>query len=330
MKLDGEHGVVSQFLLDCGNRDLADGTIKLYRRQLGLLVGFLAKMGVVEMEDVTLVHLRQFLQFLLSPIGSEKRFPNARHQITGKLAPRTVASYVLTVKAFFGWCLVEDLIKANPSVRLAKPKIPKKVIAAFTPDHIDRMLAVCDTGTVKGFRDYVLLLVLLDTGIRVSELCGLRLQDVHPGYIKVTGKGRREREIGMHTEVGKLLWKYIQKYRGVDNPKSDRVLLSKRGALTISGVEDIMRNIKLKSGIDDVRVSPHTFRHTFAKWYLMRGGDLFKLSRELGHSGVQITGEIYLADFNSTDARKDHEEFSPVGRLNLNMGRRSKIRSKDK
>ena len=72
----------------------------------------------------------------------------------------------------------------------------------------------------------------------------------------------------------------------------------------------------MKSGITDVRVSPHTLRHTFAKWYLLRGGDLFKLSRELGHSGIQITGEVYLADFKSTDARQDHEDFSPVGRLN--------------
>jgi integrase/recombinase XerD len=328
MKLDGEQGVVAQFLLDCGNRGLADGTVALYRRQLGLVVGYLQKAGGTELEDVTVAQLRQFLQYLLHPVVGEKRFPNARHQVTGKLAPSTVVSYVLTIKAFFGWCLVEELIKVNPSARLSKPKIPERVVSAFTPDHIDRMLGVCDTSTVKGFRDYVLLLVLLDTGIRVSELCGLRLQDVHPRYIKVFGKGQKEREIGMHSEVGKLLWKYIQKYRGTDTSKSDHVFLSKRGALTVSGVEDIFRNIKIQSGITDVRVSPHTFRHTFAKWYLMRGGDLFKLSRELGHSGVQITGEIYLADFKSADARQDHEAFSPVGQLNLNAGKRSKLRSK--
>jgi integrase/recombinase XerD len=328
MKLDGEKGVVAQFLLDCENRGLADGSVALYRRHLGLLVRRLEMMGVTELEDVTLVYLRQLLHFLLHPDVNDKRFPGARRQDKGKLAPGTVGSYVLTMKTFFGWCVAEDLIESNPAARLTKPKIPKNVVAAFSPEHIDKMLAVCDTSTERGFRDYVLLLVLLDMGMRVSELCSLRLQDVYQRHIKVWGKGQKEREIGIHSEVSKLLWKYIQKYRHPRDPEEDHVFLSKRGALTVSGVEDISKNIRVKSGITDVRVSPHTLRHTFAKWYLLRGGDLFKLSRELGHSGIQITGEIYLGDFKSADARLDHEDYSPVGRLNLKKGKKGKSSSR--
>ena len=76
------------------------------------------------------------------------------------------------------------------------------------------MLASCDTNTIVGFRNYVMFLLLLDTGIRVSEFCSLQVVDVHPRYIKVFGKGSKEREIGLHPDVSKLLWKYIQKYRG--------------------------------------------------------------------------------------------------------------------
>jgi len=237
--------------------------------------------------------------------------------VKGKLAPATVGTYTAIIKAFFQWCTVEDLVGASPAARLVKPKAPQKVVTTFTPEHIEKLLATCDTNMRAGFRDYVMLLVLLDTGMRVSEFCNLRLSDVHPHHVKVLGKGQKEREIGLHPEVSKLLWKYIHKYRGPAEPGEDHVFLGERGPLTVSGVETIFDRIERQSGIDDVRVSPHTLRHTFSKQYLKRGGDLFKLSRELGHSGVQITGRIYLGDFSSTDARQEHDRYSPIGGMKL-------------
>jgi len=308
--------VVSHFLIDCENRSLSDGTINLYRRVLGLLMRRLEQDSkVTELEEVRIIHLRQFLSFLLRSDENEKRFPELDRQ--GKLAPITVRNYTKMVKAFFKWCMNEELLKVDPSTRLAVPKVPQLVTATFTPEQIEAMLAICDTSKNAGYRDYVLLLTLLDTGMRVSELCSLRISDVHDRHIKVMGKGRKEREIGLHPEVSKLLWKYIHKYRFTTDPNEDHVFLGKKGALTISGIESLFNRIERKSGVTGVRVSPHTVRHTFAKWYLMRGGELFKLSRELGHSGVQITGNTYLGDFNSTNARQDHESFSPIGGLHL-------------
>ncbi len=82
---------------------------------------------------------------------------------------------------------------------------------------------------------------------------------------------------------------------------------------------------KQECGLEGVRVSPHIFRHTFAKMYLQRGGEIFKLSRELGHSGVQVT-ETYLKDFKSTDARQDHSNFSPIAGINLRKEKKSRRR----
>src|SRR5438309_3040594 len=81
-------------------------------------------------------------------------------------------------------------------------------------------------------------------------------------------------------------------------------------------MRELLNRVKKASGIEGVRVSAHTFRHTFAKFYLQRGGEVFKLSREMGHSTVQVT-EIYLKDFRSSEARKEHTEFSPIGEFNL-------------
>lgn len=94
------------------------------------------------------------------------------------------------------------MLDANPSKRLVQPKAPDYLIPTFTPEHIEKMLAACDQKTKEGFRNYVLLLVLLDTGMRVSELCGLRVNDVYVSgasgaYVKVFGTGRKEREIGL-------------------------------------------------------------------------------------------------------------------------------------
>jgi integrase/recombinase XerD len=172
-----------------------------------------------------------------------------------------------------------------------------------------------------------MLLLLLDTGMRVSELCSLCLSDVHPRYVKVHGKGQKEREIGLHPDMSKLLWKYINKHRVLFGTQDDHVFVGEKGPLTVSGVETIFDNLEKQAAIANVRITPHVMRHTFSKRYLKNGGDLFKLSRELGHSSVQITGNTYLADFNSTDAREDHERFSPLGDVkfgNVKDGKKTK------
>jgi len=313
--------VIEQYMIDCENRGVAEGTVRLYRRDLGLLAQWLRRVGVVALEGVTLALLRQFLNFLLTS-GPDDRFPGAT--IRGRLAASTVGTYVSVVKVFFQWCFDEELLDANPAARLSRPKTPQKVTPAFTPEHIDKMLAACDTETRSGLRDYVILLVLLDTGMRVSELCNLRLSDVYPRYVKVLGKGQKEREIGLHPEVSKVLWKYIQKQRASFGIEDDHVFLGERGPLSPAGVEMSIRLIGRRAGITGMRVSPHIMRHTFSKEYLKQGGDIFKLSRELGHSGVQITQKYYLTDFNSSDARQVHDAYSPISRMKLRKTKEGK------
>jgi site-specific recombinase XerD len=140
--------VIDQFILDCSNRRRTDGTLALYARVLGLLARWLEEAGVVVLEGVTLALLRQFLHFLLTS-DSDQRFPDA--VLKGKLAPVTVGAYIAVIKAFFHWCVIEDLLEASPAARLAKPKVSQKVVTTFTPEHLDKLLATCDTTTQKGF-----------------------------------------------------------------------------------------------------------------------------------------------------------------------------------
>jgi integrase/recombinase XerD len=280
---------------------------------------------------VKIVHLRQFIQLLMNTKSGEN---NPRMPTQEKpLSAFTIRGYVRAVKVFFNWCVDEDLLDANPSMRLVQPKAPDYLIPTFTPEHIEKMLAACDQKTKEGFRNYVLLLVLLDTGMRVSELCGLRVNDVYVSgasgaYVKVFGKGRKEREIGLHPEVGKLLWKYIQKHRHPTNRDETALFIGRYGEpLKIDGVRGLLDRVKKASGIEGVRVSAHTFRHTFAKFYLQRGGEVFKLSREMGHSTVQVT-EIYLKDYRSSEARREHTSYSPIAEID-SVGKKRRRKKKE-
>jgi site-specific recombinase XerD len=162
------------------------------------------------------------------------------------------------------------------------------------------------------------MLVLLDTGIRIEELCKLTLDDVREGYVTIWGKGRKEREVGISPTTAKFLWKYVNLHRAAESDAVKALFTNIRGQrMTPSGVEQIFDKVAEAAGLaDKVVVTPHKLRHTFARTWLERGGDVYSLSQLLGHSTVKIT-EIYLEDFKSRQARVQHAQFSPLSKLRV-------------
>ncbi len=204
-------------------------------------------------------------------------------------------------------------------------KVGKYVIKAFTVENLEAMLSACDTSSALGFRNYTMVALMADTGIRLGELIGLTMDNFYQvnsqgkSHIKVLGKGKREREVGVSPQVAKLLWKYLRLHRRPADPTEKRIFLGRSGRpLTKIGVECMIRTLRDAAGIEDVRCSPHTFRHTFSTMYLEQGGAMEKLSRELGHSKINVT-EQYLKTLPLSVARQDHDEFSPIRKLNLNQ-----------
>lgn len=159
--------------------------------------------------------------------------------------------------------------------------------------------------------------------MRRSELASLRVEDVHDSYVKVYGKGRKEREIGVYPETSKLLWKYVHKYRKPSDEEEAALFLGRRGPLTASGVKHVVERAKRLAGPGDEGFSPHASRRAFAMLYMEQGGDVFKLSREMGHTEVQIT-KLYLESLGSRQARKDHNSYSLVALLHLNKRSKGK------
>jgi integrase/recombinase XerD len=296
-------------------------TLTSYRQRTWVLVQLLADVCQLQyLDEVEVDHLRQCVQHLqaMKPESVSGRSRGRVPMSGSTYAVETVRGHIRVWKAFFSWCLQEGLIKINPAdTRFKAPRPEEKVKATFTEEQIYKMLAVFDTSEPLGFRNYVILVLLLDTGMRLSELESLQFKDVHETYVKVYGKGRKEREIGISPETSDLIWKYTSQYRIPKDESVGALFLSRYGTgVTDSTIKWIVGRVKQETGLTHIQVSPHVFRHTFAKMYLANGGDIFKLSRELGHSSVQVT-ELYLKDFGSAEARKEHTSRSPLAHLNL-------------
>ncbi len=179
-------------MLDRQTRNRSDWTMTWYRTRLRALQAFMAEQGVTELESISANYLRAFVVYLqhMRANATNDYKPTEDQPIKAQ----TLHGYVRAFKAFFSWCVQEEYIDKDPARRIGRPKLPEYIIPTFKPEHLAAMFDACDVKTSLGFRDYTILLVLLDTGIRLSELCGLKLGDVHDTYLVVFGKGDKQRE----------------------------------------------------------------------------------------------------------------------------------------
>jgi site-specific recombinase XerD len=305
---------IDGFLTDWQLREHSPNTIRLYRSCLGVLARWLTEQGITEVEDVTITHLRAF-QLHTSQRPADEVNPSKPTAEGRTLSTATLQSYVKIIKVLFHWLADEEVITRNPALRLQKPHGPKRIKATFTHAHLTALFGACDLSHPLGFRDYVIMLVLLDTGIRVAELCSLTVSGVHEGYLMIFGKGRKEREVGISPTTAKFLWKYINLHRIAEDESVGTLFTNFAGRpLHTFGVNKLIHKAATAAGIEDISVTPHRFRHTFARTWLEQGGELYSLSRLMGHSSVKVT-EIYLEDFQSRQARLQHTKFSPLGKF---------------
>lgn len=308
------------YLLSAKSEGKSPNTISIVAASVGYLVHFLRYSSrSTRVRDIGVRELREFIVYL----REQPRF--AHHRFTapqvGHLSGHTVNGYLRALQSFWAWLKTEDIIEGNPFTRLKIPKAPRKVIPIFTEDHLHRLFGAVNPASAVGQRDYAILLTLLDTGIRCSELTGLKLTDVNldSRVLKVWGKGSKERLVPIGARVQKALWKYLARYRPEPAmPRYDQVFLTCRGyPLTKDRLEAIVEGYGKKSGITGVRVSPHTFRHTMAVTFLRNGGDVFSLQRILGHSQLEVLrGYINLAQ---SDISRVHQKNSPADNLDLRL-----------
>jgi len=286
---------------------------------------FLATSGLsLDVTGIGVEELRRFINYL----QEQPRF--AHHPFTPpqdeKLSGYTVNGYLRGLRNFWAWLTREGFIDNDPFYRMRIPAPPQKVIPIFTEEQLYRYFSGIDISTTTGYRNYTIILALLDTGVRCSELINLPLPNVNleSRIIQVLGKGNKERQLPIGAKLQKALWKYINFHRPEPAiPRYQQVFLTHDGhPLTKDRLEAIVKRYGIKAGITGIRVSPHTFRHTMAVMFLRNGGDVFSLQRILGHSQLD-TVKLYL-NLTMVDISRVHRNSSPADNLDLKISQQRK------
>jgi site-specific recombinase XerD len=220
------------------------------------------------------------------------------------LSPGACNVYIRTVNAFLKWAHLEH---NQPLIRLEKVKEAQKIIAAFSPEHVSRILR-WKPSERNGPRLKALILTALDSGLRVHELLALRRSsvDLDNLVLRVKGKGNKERLVPISLELRKVIFRHLSTH-------PHELLFCTRDGGPV-GQRNLLRDFKAachELGITGVRASFHTLRHTFAVSYLRAGGNLFYLSKILGHSSVTTT-QKYLQSVGVDDLKMVHDRLSPL------------------
>jgi site-specific recombinase XerD len=224
-----------------------------------------------------------------------------------------VRTYYAHLRSFFNWLVGEGLLETSPLAALSPPQARPDQIQPFTREQVEALLLAARRASYPQ-RDEAILLFLLDTGVRASELCTIKMNDVDlfSCRAQVLGKGNKRRSVYFGRRCARALRTYLRReYRTPDYP----LFTTERGeaALTRSGLLQIIHKMGKRAGIQVTRCSPHTFRHTFAVEFLRAGGNVFSLQQLLGHTGLQIT-QRYVA-LAQADIQTQHRQFSPGDRL---------------
>jgi len=259
-------------------RNLSPRTVEAYARDLRQFAAWLEAEGLA-FERLEKAAIRSYL-------GSRR---------DGGLSARSAARALSALRAFFRFLLTTQVLAQDPTADLASPSLWRTVPHALAADEIEALLAAPDTTTPLGLRDRAMLETLYATGLRVSELVALtrdRLR-LDPGYVRVIGKGRKERVVPLGDSAVDWLERYLEGARtGLDRSQRPEVFLNHRGGrLTRQGFWKILRGHAVAAGIASA-ISPHIVRHSFATHLVENGADLRAVQMMLGHASLTTT-EIY-------------------------------------
>lgn len=249
--------------------------------------------------------LQKLVRFLIdnhieiSPISiDESTIQQFIYEVAKKINARSQARLISGLKSFFDYLVFEDYRKTNPTDLIEAPKIGRKLPDTLSEEEIDALIGAIDLSHPQGERNRTILETMYSCGLRVSEVIILKISDLFfdEGFIRVLGKGNKERFIPIHSQAQKFIQSYINEIRTHEKPQKnyeDTLFLNRRGKgltrqMIFMMINDYATKINLKK-----KISPHTFRHSFATHLLKYGADLRAIQQMLGHESITTT-EIYV------------------------------------
>lgn len=308
---------VDDYQDDLAARNRTPATIAAYGSALRCFLWYAGAESWPDLQAITTTHIRAYVRYLqTAPV----RFGGQKPASRKPLQSGGVHSHYRVLRAFCYWAEQQGIIERSPMARMKAPSREQRVIPVFTADHVNHMVEVCQRDHRNGLRNLAIVLVLLDTGMRAAELCGLRLKDVQQGRARVMGKGRKERYVSLGKRAGRALKNYIERER--PDVDMEQVFVTERGELVQTcRLTHLIQQLGKQADVEGVRCSPHTFRHTFALECLRSGKwTIYELQRQLGHSPRSLSVlQGYLSALNDDDVARAHEGFSPADGMKLKL-----------
>lgn len=280
-------------------RQLSSNTLASYKRDLEGYASHLQEVQKLENYDVVsrqhiLVHLENL-------------------RVEGKTA-RTVARHISSIRSFHQFLLREKVTTTDPTVHLELPKLEQKLPKVLSIEEVDALIAAPDRAKPQGIRDTAMLELLYGSGMRISELIGLNIEDIHltMGFVRVFGKGGKERIVPLGRGALEALSKYLERARydlQGNYPKTDALFISQRGKrLTRQGCWKLIKQHAQKANIQK-EMTPHVLRHSFATHLIENGADLRAVQEMLGHADISTT-QIYT-HISKTRLSEVYKQFHP-------------------
>ncbi len=291
---------IKKFYNRCIAMNVSYKTVEAYRYIFKSFNGFLASQGIECIENITSDVIRAYLAFLRAK----------------GYAPDTIKDRYVGVSALFNFLCNDGLLVGNPVRAVKRPKLPKIKARTFTAKELQKIMTFFRMDSFTGLRNKLIMNILYGTGIRKSELLSLTVFSLHMDMNSMTviGKGDKEREVPLSPILVKLLYMYLEKRLEVlldHDTETPRLIITKYGRpLSDGGLREVFLELKHGTGIGGLRVSSHTFRHTFAKNFLLNGGNLFALQEILGHEDISTT-RIYV-DYNKLELSQQMNNFCPL------------------
>ncbi len=304
--------LVQKFEVHNLSEELSEKVVRWYRQTLGLFQAWLAEEDMSTcLDDLGEEEMRLFNLHL-----------QARPGLRGPASSHTVNSRVRAMRAFFDWLYEKGYTECHRLEKVRPPKPREKEVEILTDEEIERMFASINPDTVLGARNSAIFSLMLDTGLRLTEVVTLKHRDVHldKRYVKVLGKGDKERIVSFGNNCQKVLLNYDQHYRFENQGQNAETffLCIDGHSMDAEGLRSLTERVSKAAGVP--RLHPHLLRHTYATRFLLNGGNVFLLQQNLGHTSLtMIQRYVHIA---SRMAALASQEFSPLDQFKMDRTRR--------
>ena len=280
-------------------RGLSSHTIQNYIRDVKKLISFIDKKKIT----CTPIEINEDLiqQFI--------------YEVAKEISPRSQARIISGLRSFFDYLIFENYRASNPTDLIETPKIGVKLPDTLSELEINSLISAIDLSKVEGERNRAMLETMYSCGLRVSELIDLKISDLffEEGFIKIVGKGNKERFVPIHSSAQNYIMLYINEIRTqltIKKGFEDTLFLNRRGkSLSRQMIFMILKALAIKINLNK-KISPHTFRHSFATHLLKNGADLRAIQQMLGHESITTT-EVYV-HLDTSYLKKIVEKYHPI------------------